>query len=79
MVVEEDLYEALECGKIAVAALDVVSTEPIKEDNILLKAKNCIITPHISWATQDARRRIMNTTAENIQSVLDGKPINVVN
>ena len=48
-------------------------------DNPLLKAKNCIITPHISWATQDARKRIMNTTAENIKSVLDGAPVNVVN
>ena len=79
LVVEQDLYEALESGKIAAAALDVVSTEPIKADNPLLKAKNCIITPHISWATKEARERIMNTTAENIKSVIDGNPINVVN
>lgn len=79
LVVEQDLYEALESGKVAAAALDVVSTEPIKKDNILLKAKNCIITPHISWATKEARERIMNTTAENIQSVIDGNPIHVVN
>ena len=79
LVVEQDLYDALESGKVSAAAVDVVSTEPIKADNVLLKAKNCIITPHISWATQDARKRIMNTTAENIKSVLDGAPVNVVN
>ena len=64
---------------MAAAAVDVVSTEPIKKDNVLLKAKNCIITPHISWATKEARERIMNTTAENIKSVIDGAPQNVVN
>lgn len=79
LVVEQDLYEALESGKVAAAAVDVVSTEPIREDNVLLKAKNCIITPHISWATKEARERIMQTTAENIQSVIDGTPRNVVN
>lgn len=79
LIIEQDLYDALESGKVAAAALDVVSTEPIKSDNILLKAKNCIITPHISWATKEARERIMNTTAENIRSVIDGAPINVVN
>lgn len=79
LVVEQDLYQALESGKVAAAALDVVSTEPIKADNPLLKAKNCIITPHISWATKEARTRIMNTTAENIASALEGKPLNVVN
>lgn len=79
LVVEADLAEALNSGKVAAAALDVVSTEPIKADNVLLTAKNCIITPHISWATKEARERIMNTTAENIQSVIDGEPKNVVN
>ena len=79
LIVEEDLYEALESGKVAAAALDVVSTEPIRKDNVLLKAKNCIITPHISWATKEARERIMQTTAENIKSVIDGAPQNVVN
>ena len=69
----------LPVGKVAAAAVDVVSTEPIKKDNVLLKAKNCIITPHISWATKEARERIMNTTAENIKSVIDGAPQNVVN
>lgn len=79
IVVEQDLYEALESGKVGAAALDVVSSEPIDKDNILLKAKNCIITPHISWATQEARTRIMNTTADNIKSFLNGTPSNVVN
>lgn len=79
LVVEQDLYEALESGKVAAAALDVVSTEPIREDNILLKAKNCIITPHISWATKEARERIMQTTADNVKSYIDGAPMNVVN
>lgn len=79
LVVEQDLFDALESGKVACAALDVVSSEPIKADNVLLKAKNCIITPHISWATKEARERIMQTTADNVKSVMDGNPINVVN
>ena len=79
LVVEQDLYEALESGKIAGAAVDVVSTEPIREDNVLLKAKNCIITPHISWATREARERIMQTTADNVRSYMEGNPANVVN
>ena len=79
LIVEQDLYEALETGKVACAALDVVSTEPIRADNILLKAKNCILTPHISWATKEARQRIMQQTAENIRAFLAGTPQNVVN
>lgn len=79
LIVEQDLYDALESGKIGAAALDVVSTEPIRADNILLKARNCIITPHISWATKEARERIMKTTAENIEAFVKGNPINVVN
>lgn len=79
LVVEQDLFDALESGKIACAALDVVSTEPIRKDNVLLKAKNCIITPHISWATKEARERIMQTTADNIRSYMEGNPANVVN
>ena len=79
LVVEADLAAALNSGKVACAALDVVSTEPIKADNVLLTAKNCIITPHISWATKEARERIMQTTADNVKSFIDGKPVNVVN
>ena len=79
MVVEEDLAEALNSGKIAAAALDVVSTEPVRADNPLLKAKNCIITPHISWAAKESRQRIMEVTVRNIRSFLDGNPVNVIN
>ena len=79
LVQEADLREALERGVIAGAALDVVSTEPIRAENPLLKARNCIITPHIAWASLEARRRLMKTTAENIGAFLQGEPRNVVN
>ena len=79
MVVEQDLADALNSGKVAGAGLDVVSTEPIRGDNPLLKAKNCVITPHMSWGAKESRQRIMNTTVENVKAYLDGAPINVVN
>lgn len=79
MVVEEDLAEALNSGKVAAAALDVVSTEPIREDNPLLKAKNCIITPHMSWGAKESRQRIMDCTVENVKAFQQGIPQNVVN
>lgn len=79
LVVEEDLRDALNSGKVAGAALDVVSSEPIKSDNPLLEAKNCIITPHISWAPKEARTRLMDLALENLKRYLSGDPINVVN
>ena len=78
MVVEQDLADALNSGKVRAAGLDVVSTEPIYGDNPLLKAKNCIITPHMSWGSVESRQRIMNTTIENIKGYMEGKPVNVV-
>lgn len=79
LVVEQDLANALNSGKIYAAGLDVLSTEPVSENNPLLTAKNCIITPHISWVPKEARQRIMDVTAENIRSYIEGHPQNVVN
>lgn len=79
LVNERDLADALESGKVRAAGLDVVSSEPIMTDNPLLTAKNCIITPHISWAAKESRQRIMDCTALNIKAFLDGDPVNVVN
>ncbi len=79
LVVEQDLADALNCGKVFAAGLDVVSTEPIKSDNPLLHAKNCLITPHISWAPKESRQRIMDCAVENVKAYQSGTPINVVN
>ncbi|NMA06157.1 MAG: D-2-hydroxyacid dehydrogenase [Ruminococcaceae bacterium] len=79
LINEADLAEALNCGKVYAAGLDVVSVEPIKADNPPLKAKNCIITPHISWAAIESRQRIMDAAIENAKAYIAGKPINVVN
>ena len=79
LIVEEDLAEALNTGRIAGAALDVVSSEPIDPDNPLLKADNCILTPHIAWAPKESRKRLMDVAVKNLKEFLDGNPINVVN
>ena len=79
LIVEEALAAALTSGKVAYAAVDVASTEPIAAENPLLHAPNCIITPHISWATKEARERIMQMTADNVRAFMDGNPTNVVN
>jgi glycerate dehydrogenase len=79
LIVEEDLAAALNSGKVAGAALDVVSSEPIQAGNPLLKAKNCIITPHISWASKEARQRLLDIATNNFRKFIEGTPINVVN
>jgi glycerate dehydrogenase len=79
LVDEHALADALNAGMLAGAAVDVISTEPMRPDNPLLAARNCIITPHIAWASLAARRRLMATTAKNVEAFLSGRPINVVN
>ncbi|WP_282935916.1 D-2-hydroxyacid dehydrogenase [Paenibacillus sp. RC67] len=79
LIHEQDLADALNAQAIAGAAVDVLSVEPPSTSNPLLSARNCIITPHIAWATQEARARLMETTADNVSAFLEGRPINVVN
>lgn len=79
LVVEADLAEALAEGRLAGAAVDVTSVEPVRPENPLLLAPNCLITPHIAWATDEARRRLMEATLANIEAFVEGRPVNVVN
>ncbi len=79
LIVEDDLADALNIGRIAGAAVDVLSVEPPLENHVYMKAKNIIITPHIAWAAVKTRERLLGILAENITSFLDDKPQNVVN
>jgi len=78
LIVEDELANALNKGMIAGAGLDVLGTEPPLRDNPLLAAKNCIITPHIAWATKESRKRLMHMVKENLEAFLNGNPKNVV-
>ena len=79
VVSNADVAEALNAGTIAGAGLDVLDVEPPLADNPLLKAKNCYVTPHISWATKSARARLMATSVENVKAFIGGNLQNVVN
>jgi glycerate dehydrogenase len=79
LIIESDLAEALNNGVIGGAGLDVLTVEPPEKDNPLLRAKNCVITPHISWATKQARERLMAIAVANLKSFLEDQPVNVVN
>ncbi|UCD50148.1 MAG: D-2-hydroxyacid dehydrogenase [Phycisphaerales bacterium] len=79
LIDEQALAQALNAGRIAGAGLDVLTSEPPEKDNPLLSAKNCFITPHISWATHAARQRLLQVAIENVAAFVAGKPLNIVN
>lgn len=79
LIVEQDVADALNSGKLYAAGVDVAEAEPIPADSPLLTAKNCVITPHIAWAPLEARRRLMGIAVGNLRSFLAGAPENVVN
>lgn len=79
LIAESDLRGALDSGKVGGAAVDVVSVEPIREDNPLMGAKNMIITPHMAWAPRESRQRLMDIAVDNLRRFLGGSPQNVVN
>ena len=79
LVDEEALADALNAGRIAGAGLDVLSVEPPPAEHPLIKARNCVVTPHQAWATRAARSRLMHVAVENVRAFLAGKPQNVVN
>lgn len=78
VVVEQDLFDALQSGHLGGACIDVLRVEPMEEDCVLMKAKNCIITPHVAWAPLETRQRLMGIVADNIRNFLNGTPTNVV-
>ena len=78
LVVDQDLADALNAGRLAGAAVDVLSAEPPAESNPLLSARNCIVTPHIAWATREARARLMDLAIANISGWVGGNPVNVI-
>lgn len=78
LVVDQDLADALNAGQIAGAGLDVLSIEPPAESNPLLSAKNCIVTPHIAWATREARARLLDIAVENVRAFKAGQVVNAV-
>ena len=79
LIVEQDVADALNSGRLRAAAVDVADAEPLPADSPLLTAQNCIITPHISWAPRETRARLMDIAVENLRSFLAGQPVNVVN
>ena len=79
LIHEQDLADALRTGRVGGAALDVVTEEPMKKEHVLLGVQNCIITPHIAWASLEARQRLMHIAVKNVEAFLNGQPQNVVN